>query len=101
MNPGFESRPASSTFVALVLSSVSGALFGLRIESLRRDVRVVRPDDRAGPGVGAELAEVGGIAEGLEDAAVVEEVREVDIRGKAVVEADVDDIAFGGFGVDQ
>jgi hypothetical protein len=44
-------------------------------------------------GVGAQLAEVRGVAQWLEDAAVVDQVGEVDHGARAVLEADVDVVA--------
>ncbi len=78
-----------------------GMSLGMRVESLGRDVGFVWPDDRAGLGVGSKLAEVRGIAEGLEDAAVVEEVRKIDVSGEVILEADMNNVALEGLGVDE
>ena len=66
---------------------------GVRVQGLGCDVGLVGPDDRPGLGVGAQLAEVCGTAQWLEDAAVVDQVGEVDHGARAVLEADVDIVA--------
>jgi hypothetical protein len=47
------------------------------------------------------LAEILEVPQGLEDTAVVEQVREIDVGAEAILEADVDRVAVGRFGVDQ
>ena len=71
---------------------------GLCVEGLGGDVGFVGPDDCAGLRIGAQSAEVVGIAQWLEDAAVVEQVREIDLRARAVLEADPNPVAVSGFG---
>jgi hypothetical protein len=75
-----------------------GAPPSVRVERLGRDVGLVRPDDRSGLGIGAQLAEERGVAERLEDTPVVEEVREIDLGGGAIRKAnlDVETVARGG-----
>jgi hypothetical protein len=46
----------------------------MRVESLRRDIGLIGPNDRSGLRVGLEPAEVGGIPQGLEKTAVVKKV---------------------------
>ena len=58
----------------------------LRIERLRRDVGTVRPHDRARLGVRAQFAEERVVTQGLEDAAVLEQIAEVHLAGRAVLE---------------
>jgi hypothetical protein len=78
-----------------------GMSLGMRVKGLGRNVRFVRPDDRPGLGIGAELAEVPEVAKGLKDAAIIEEVREINVGNKAILEADVDDVALEGLGVNE
>jgi hypothetical protein len=56
------------------------------VERLGRDVGVVGPDDRVALGVGAELREVGWVAERLEHTAIVDQVCQVYIGNGAVLE---------------
>lgn len=66
----------------------------VRVERLRRQVGFIWPDNRAGLEVCAEPAEVFEVAEGLEDPAVVEQVRKIDVGSQAILKSDMDRIAL-------
>lgn len=67
---------------------------GVRVQGLGRGVGPVGPDDRARLSVGTQLTEVGRVAQGLEDAAVAGDIREVDFGGGAVLEANANGVAL-------
>jgi hypothetical protein len=71
------------------------------VQGLGGDVGVVGPDDRAGLGVRAELREVGGVAQRLEHAAIVEYVGEVYVRGGAVLEPNMHRVPVQRAGLDE
>jgi hypothetical protein len=71
------------------------------VEGFWRDVSVVRPDDRARLWIGAQLAKVPGIAERLEDSAVIGEVGQVDVGADAVLETNVDVVAVQRSGLEE
>lgn len=72
-----------------------------RVQSLGRDVSLIRPNDRPGFRIGTEPAKVLSVPQGLEDAAVVEEIRKVYVRSQPVLETDVDRVAIRGRGLHQ
>jgi hypothetical protein len=69
------------------------------VEGLRGDVGFVGPGDRRS--LYEELAEELGIPKRLKDPSEVEEIREVDVSGKAVGEAQMHLIAIEWLGFDQ
>lgn len=79
----------------------SSASLRVRVESPGGDIGVIGPDDRPGLGVGAKATEELGIPQRLKGPAVVEEVRQIDVRGNAVLEANADDVAVPRLGLDQ
>jgi hypothetical protein len=88
--PGEHAGEHNRTLAAAIWSSGQRPnrinALGARVQRLGRDVGIVGPDDRAGLGIGAELAEVLEIAQRLEDnTAVVEEVGKVDLAEGAVI----------------
>ena len=80
---------------------VDRVALGAVVQRLRGDIGVVGPDDRAGLGVGAELAEVIEIPQRLKYPAVIEQIGEVDPRRKPVVEADADLVSMCRSGVEK
>jgi hypothetical protein len=62
------------------------------VEGLRGDIRLVRPSNGSGIGIGTELPEVLPVAKRLKDPPIVEEIRQVDLCDQAVLEPNVDEI---------
>jgi hypothetical protein len=74
---------------------------GVRVQRLRGDVGFVGPDNRARLRIGTKLTKVLQVPEGLEDATVVEQVREIDVSRQAVLKTDMNVVTVGGGGIDQ
>ena len=73
----------------------------MRVQSLRRDVSLVGPNDRARVSVSTKPAKVLNLPKRLEYAAIVRQVREVNIGSKAVVETHMNDVTVDQLGLDQ
>jgi len=71
------------------------------VEGFWCDVSVVWPDDRSRFCVGAQLLKETEIPKRPENTAVLEEIRKVNIRGSAILEPDVHDIALNRGCLDQ
>src|SRR5690348_13277866 len=68
----------------------SGAPLGMRVQRLRRNIGLIRPDNRARLGVRTQLSEKVQIPKRLEDPPVIKEIRQIDLCGQAVVETNID-----------
>lgn len=62
---------------------------------------MIRPNDGPGPGVDPEPPEKLLLAKRLEDTSIVEEIRQIDLRRKAILKSNMDQIALGYLCVDQ
>src|SRR4029079_12486470 len=73
----------------------------MRVQRLRRDVSLFRPDDRASLGIGSKASGEVQIAERLKHSPVVQEVRQIDIGDQTILEPNVNQMALGCLRLDQ